>query len=152
MARLLGCASERDERKEMACPPGERKEHPQHPLIVIHRRLAGVSSASAEGDRPTKSDRDPNTRDLEATVVAMRRALELAEREADDRLQAERARASAEAEQLKAMITELRQELEAQQERHAEVLQEQKQQASDEVRQLQATIRALRDELDASGR
>ncbi len=67
-------------------------------------------------------------------------------------MQAERAQASAEAEQLKAMITELRQELEAQQQRHAEVLQQQKQQAADEIRQLQATIQAIRDELDGKRR
>ena len=109
-----------------------------------------MSSASAEGDRPRENDRDPNTRELEATVVAMRSALEVAQRDADDRLQAERARASAEAEQLKAMITELRQELEAQQERHVDALQQQKQQSADEIRQLQAAIRAIRDELDAN--
>jgi hypothetical protein len=77
----------------------------------------------------------------------MRGALELAQREADDRVQVERAQASAETEQLKAMIAELRQGLEAQEQRHAADLQQQRQQAADEVRQLQATIQAIRDEL-----
>ena len=73
----------------------------------------------------------------------MREALERAQREAQDRLQAALARASAEAEQLQAMITTLREELEAQQQRQL---------AADEVRQLQATIHAMRDELEAKSR
>ena len=106
----------------------------------------------AVSDPPTGNNGDHQTRDLEATVVAMREALELAQREADDRLQAERAQASAEADQLRAMITELRQELEAQHQQHAEELQQQRQQAADEVRQLQATIQAIRDELAEQSR
>jgi chromosome segregation ATPase len=77
----------------------------------------------------------------------MRDALEQSQQTADDRVQAERALAAAEVDQLHAMITELRHELEAQQHRHADDLQEQRRQAADEVRQLQATIKALRDEL-----
>jgi predicted RNase H-like nuclease (RuvC/YqgF family) len=106
-----------------------------------------VLSASPGGDRPAEDDRDFLSREAEATVVAMREALELARREADDRLQAERAQAAAEADQLRAMITELRQELEAQHQQHADELQRQRQQAADEARQLQATIQAIRDEL-----
>jgi hypothetical protein len=85
--------------------------------------------------------------DLEETVIAMRDALEHSQQNADDRVQAERALAAAEVDQLHAMITELRHELEAQQHRHADELQLQRRQATDEVRQLQATIKALRDEL-----
>ena len=77
----------------------------------------------------------------------MRDALELAQREADDRLQSERARASAEADQLRAMIAELRRTLEEQQERHDAELQEQRRQAAEEVRQLQGTIRTMREQL-----
>ena len=104
--------------------------------------------ASSEGDRQVENERDLRIRDLEATAVAMREALELARRDADDRLQAANAEASAEAEQLRTAIAALRQELEAQEQRHADLLQQQKQQAADEVVQLQATIRALRDELE----
>jgi hypothetical protein len=85
-------------------------------------------------DRSTENGRDRQVRDLEAAVLAMREALELAQREADDRLQAATAQASAEADQLKEMIATLREELEAQAHRHAEALQEQKQQGADEVR------------------
>jgi len=67
-----------------------------------------VSFASSEEDRTTENERDRQIRDLEATVVAMRDALELAQHEADERLQAAAAQASAEAEQLRAMITTLR--------------------------------------------
>lgn len=77
----------------------------------------------------------------------MRDALEDARQNADDRVQAERALAAAELDQLKAMITQLRRELEAQQQDHAAELQEQRRLAADEVRQLQGTIKALRDEL-----
>ena len=87
-------------------------------------------------------------RELEATAIAMREALELARLEADDRLQASSAQASAEAEQLRTAIAALRQELEAQEQRHAEALQQQTQRAADEVAQLQATVRALRDQLE----
>jgi len=104
------------------------------------------------GDRPTENDRDLELRALEATVVAMRDALELAQREAQDRLQAALAQASAEGEQLKAMITTLREELEAQRQRHLEATQEQKQLAADEVRQLQAMIQEMRDELETKSR
>jgi len=107
-----------------------------------------VSFASSEEDRTTENGRDRQIRDLEATVVAMREALELAQREADDRVQAVAAQASAEAEQLKAMITALREELESQEQRHGEVLQQQKLEAADEARQLQATIQAIRGELE----
>jgi hypothetical protein len=99
-------------------------------------------------DRSTENERERHVRDLEAAVVAMREALELADRGADDRLQAAVAAAASEADQLKAMITTLREELEAQDQRHAEELQRQRQQAADEVRQLQATIQALRKELE----
>ena len=111
-----------------------------------------MSRASFEEDRPTENERDLRIRDLEATAIAMREALELAEREADDRLQAANAQASAEAEQLRMGITALRQELESQERRHVEALQQQKQQAADEVSQLQATIRALRDKLEEKRR
>jgi len=111
-----------------------------------------VSLASSEDDRPTENERDLRIRDLEATAIAMREALELARREADDRLQAAGAQAFAEAEQLKTMITALRQELEAQEQSRVEVLQQQKQQAADEASQLQATIRALRDKLEEKQR
>ena len=47
-----------------------------------------MSSASSGGTRPTKSDRDPRIRDLQASVVATRTALEVAQRKADDRVQA----------------------------------------------------------------
>jgi hypothetical protein len=100
----------------------------------------------------TENERDRQIRDLEATVLAMREALELARREADDRLQEAAARAAGEADQLKATIAALREELEVQAQRHAEELQRQRQQAADEARQLQATIQALRDELEATGR
>ncbi len=111
-----------------------------------------MSLAPFEEGRPTENERDLRIRDLEATAIAMREALELAQREADDRLQAAGAQASAEAEQLKTAITALRQELEAQEQRHVEASQQQKQQAADEAGQLQATIRALRDELEEKGR
>ena len=111
-----------------------------------------MSLASSEEDRTTENDRDRQIRDLEAAVLAMREALERAQAEADDRLQAAVAQASAEAEQLKAMITTLRQELEAQQQRHEEVLQQQKQRTADEVRQLQATIQTMRDEWEEKRR
>ena len=98
-------------------------------------------------DRPIGNDRE-----LEATVVAMREALERAQLEAQERLQAAVAQASAEAEQLKAAITTMRAELEAQHARHLEAMQEQRQAAADEVRQLQATIQALREDLEAKPR
>ena len=69
-----------------------------------------MSFASSEEDRTAENERDRQIRDLEATMVAMRDALELAQREAGDQLQAAGAQASAEADQLKAMITTLRQE------------------------------------------
>ena len=47
-----------------------------------------MSRASFEEDRPTENERDLRIRDLEATAIAMREALELAQREANDRLQA----------------------------------------------------------------
>jgi hypothetical protein len=111
-----------------------------------------MSFASSEEDRVAENERDRQVRDLEATMVAMRDALELARREADDRFQAAGAQASAEAEQRKAMSATLRLELEAQEQRHVEVVQQQKQQAAEEVGQLQATIRALREELEEKGR
>jgi chromosome segregation ATPase len=95
-----------------------------------------------------ENGRETMSRELEATVVAMRDALEVAQREADDRLQAERARAAAEADELRAVIIELRRELEAHDERHAAALQEQRRQAADEVRQLEAAIRTMREQLD----
>ena len=101
-----------------------------------------------EEDRPTENERDLRIRELEATAIALREALELAQLEADDRLQASGAQASAEADQLKTAIAALRHELEAQEQRHAETLQLQKQRAADEVAQLQATVRALRDQLE----
>jgi hypothetical protein len=52
-------------------------------------------------------------------------------RNADDRVQAERALAAAEIDQLKAMITQLRQELEAQERDTADRLQQQRRQAAD---------------------
>jgi chromosome segregation ATPase len=103
-------------------------------------------------DRPVENERERQVRDFEATVLAMREALERAERDADDRLQAAAAQAAAEADQLKAMITTLRHALEEQEQRHAEEVQQQRQQAADEVRQLQATIQAIREELEAKGR
>jgi predicted RNase H-like nuclease (RuvC/YqgF family) len=95
-------------------------------------------------------DRDRDPRELEATVIAMRDALELAQREGDERLQAERAQAAAESEQLRTMIAELRRELETQDQRHAAALQEQRQLAAEEMRQLHATIRTMRGQLDGA--
>ena len=106
---------------------------------------------AAGPDRPIGNDRELEIRALEAAIVAMREALEHAQLEAQDRLQAAVAQASAEAEQLKAVITTMREELEAQYARHLEAMQQQRQLAADEVRQLQATIQALREELEASG-
>jgi FtsZ-binding cell division protein ZapB len=111
-----------------------------------------VLPASSDNDRPTDNERELRIRDLEATAIAMRDALELAQREADERVQAGAAQASAEAEQLKAVVAALRQELEAQEQRHVEALQQEKQRVTDEVGQLQATVRALRDKLEESGR
>ena len=103
---------------------------------------------SLEADQPTQHERELRIRELEATTIAMRDALELAQREADDRLQAAAAQAAGEADQLRTMIAALRDELEAHEQRHGELLQRQKQAAADEVGQLQATIRALRDQLE----
>ena len=99
-----------------------------------------------------KNVTDQRARDLEATVAAMRRALELAQREADGRLQEERARAAAEIDQLQATVAELRRELEGRQVRHAEALLDERGQTREEIKQLQATIQAMRDELEAFGR
>ena len=102
---------------------------------------------AAGQDRPIGNDRE-----LENAVVAMREALERAQLEAQERLQAAVAQASAEADQLRAAITTMREELEAQHARHLEAMQEQRQLAADEIRQLQATIQALREELEAKSR
>jgi hypothetical protein len=105
-----------------------------------------------EQDRPVDNERELRIRELESTTIAMRDALELAQREADDRLQAATAQAAGEAEQLRTMIAALREELEAQEQRHEERLQQQRQAAADEVGQLHATIRELRDQLEGSAR
>lgn len=110
-----------------------------------------MSLPSYDEDRSIENERDLRIRELEATAVALREVLELAHRNADDRLQSAGAQASSEAEQLKTAITALRQELEDQEQRHAEALQQEKQRAADEVAQLQATIRALRDQLEENG-
>ncbi len=107
---------------------------------------------AAGQDRPIGNDRELEIRELEAAVVAMREALERAQLEAQERLQAAVAQASAEADQLRAAITTMREELEAQHARHLEAMQEQRQLAADEIRQLQATIQALREELEAKSR
>ena len=107
-----------------------------------------MSFASFEEKRPRENERDLRIRELEATVSAMRDALELARQELHDQVQAANAEASAVTDQLTATITALRQELQAQQQRHEEALQRQRHEATDEARQLQATIRALREELD----
>lgn len=109
-------------------------------------------STPSGGKRPIANDRDLAARDLEATVLAMREALELVQREAQDRLQATLAQAAAEAEQLRGMITALREELEEQRQRHLEAMQQQRQLAADEIRLLQATIQAMRDGQEAEGR
>jgi hypothetical protein len=121
-------------------------------MVLSTRTLLDPGPGQRDHTSVVHSDRSQGIRELEATVVAMRTALELAQRESDDRLQAERARASAEAEQLKAMIAALRHELEAQRVTHEEALQQQKQHAADDVRQLQATIQAMRDRLESDGR
>jgi hypothetical protein len=109
-----------------------------------------VTSASPEG---TRADVEGlGIRELEATVVAMRDALEQMEREGQERLQAALVDAAGETEQLHGAIAALRAELEAQQQRHGDELQEQRRHAADEVRQLQATIQAIRAELEARGR
>ena len=111
-----------------------------------------MSLPSLEPERPTDNEPELRIRELEATAIAMRETLELAQRETHDRVQAARAEATAEADQLESMVRTLRQELEAQEQRHQELLQKQKQQAADELGQLQATIRALREELEANSR
>jgi chromosome segregation ATPase len=111
-----------------------------------------VLFTASGAERPTGNERELEIRELEAAVVAMREALERAQLEAQERLQAAVAQASAKAEQLKAAITTMREELEAQHVRHLEAMQEQRQLAADEVRQLQATIQALREELEAKRR
>ena len=107
---------------------------------------------ATNGDGSAEIELDLRIRELEATVVAMREAFELAEREAHDRLQQALADAAAEADELKATIGSLREELEGQERGHVDALQQQRQAASEEAKGLQATIAALRDELEAASR
>jgi chromosome segregation ATPase len=108
--------------------------------------LAGYRQAVQETDQGLQ------IRDLEQTVAALRDALELADREAAERIQRAIADAAAETDQLKATIRALRDELEAQRQAQTAATQEAERLQRNGLRELEDTIRALRTQLEEAER